>query len=61
MQDYPSRLSDPDSRKFETFSYLPPMDNASIRGQVEYIVSQGWSPAIEHAEPENAFLITTGT
>ena len=26
MQDYKSRLSDPASRKFETFSYLPPMD-----------------------------------
>ena len=55
MQDYPSRLSDPDSRKFETFSYLPPMGDASIRGQVAYIVSQGWNPAIEHTEPENAF------
>ena len=55
IQDYPSRLSDPGSRKFETFSYLQPMDDASIRRQVEYIVSQGWNPAIEHTEPENAF------
>lgn len=55
MQDYSSRLSDPDSRKFETFSYLPPMDEESIRKQVEYIVSRGWNPAVEHVEPENAF------
>ena len=55
IQDYPSRLSDPGSRKFETFSYLPPMDDASIRRQVEYIVSQGWNPAIEHTDPEKAF------
>jgi ribulose-bisphosphate carboxylase small chain len=25
MQDYKSSLSDPSSRKFETFSYLPEM------------------------------------
>jgi ribulose-bisphosphate carboxylase small chain len=55
MQDYQSSLSDSGSRKFETFSYLPPMDPAKIRRQVEYIVSRGWNPAIEHTEPENAF------
>jgi len=54
MQDYKSSLSDVNSRKFETFSYLPEMDAASIRKQVEYIVSKGWNPAIEHTEPENA-------
>jgi len=55
MQDYKSSLSDPNSRKFETFSYLPPMTDDQIRKQVEYIVKQGWNPAIEHTEPENAF------
>ena len=54
VQDYKSSLSDTSSRKFETFSYLPTMDAAAIRKQVEYIVSQGWNPAIEHTEPENA-------
>ena len=52
MQDYNSRLSDPASRKFETFSYLPAMTDAEIRSQVAYIVSKGWNPAIEHIEPE---------
>ena len=52
VQDYPSRLSDPASRKFETFSYLPEMDNDATRKQVEYIVSKSWNPAIEHTEPE---------
>jgi ribulose-bisphosphate carboxylase small chain len=52
--DYPSRLSDPASRKFETFSYLPRMTPEQTRKQVEYIVSQGWDPAVEHTEPENA-------
>lgn len=55
MQDYKSRLSDPASRKFETFSYLPGMDADRIRKQVAYLVSKGWNPAIEHTEPDNAF------
>jgi len=54
MQDYASSLSDVNSRKFETFSYLPEMDNDQLRKQVEYIVSKGWNPAIEHTEPNNA-------
>lgn len=54
IQDYKSSLSDSSSTKFETFSYLPPMDDERIRKQVEYIVSKGYNPAIEHTEPENA-------
>ncbi len=54
MQDYASSLSDPASRRFETFSYLPAMSDAEIRKQVEYIVKRGWNPAIEHSEPDNA-------
>ena len=53
MQDYKSRLSDPSSRKFETFSYLPAMNDEQIRKQVEFIVKKGWNPAIEHTEPEH--------
>lgn len=53
MMDYKSRVSDPASRKFETFSYLPAMDKKQIKQQVEYIVSKGWNPAIEHTEPEH--------
>jgi len=54
VQDYPSRLSDPNSRKLGTFSYLPPMTADQIRKQIEYIVSKGWNPAIEHTEPQHA-------
>ena len=53
MHDYKSRLSDPASRKFETFSYLPALSQEQIRQQVEYIVKKGWNPAIEHTEPEH--------
>ena len=55
MQDYASSLADVSSRKFETFSYLPSMNADQIRKQIEFIVSKGWNPAIEHTEPENAF------
>ena len=55
IHDYKSRLSDPASRKFETFSYLPPLSKEKIREQVEYLLKKGWNPAIEHTEPENAF------
>ena len=55
MQDYRSSLSDPKSRKFETFSYLPEMTQDNIYKQVKYLVSRGWNPAIEHSEPEQAF------
>jgi ribulose-bisphosphate carboxylase small chain len=55
MQDYNSSLSDAaHSRKFETFSYLPPLSAESTRAQVQYIVDKGWNPGIEHTEPENA-------
>jgi len=53
IQDYASKLSDPASRKFETFSYLPAMSKEEIRTQVEYIVKRGWNPAVEHTEPEH--------
>lgn len=54
VQDYKSSMSDLASRKFETFSYLPAMDKTQIKMQVAHIVRKGWSPAIEHTEPENA-------
>lgn len=54
VRDYPSRFDDLESRKFETFSYLPKMDAKRIRQQVAFIVSKGWTPAIEHVEPGRA-------
>lgn len=54
MSDYGSRLSDPASRRLGTFSYLPPMSPDRIRTQVQYIIERGWTPAIEHTEPQHA-------
>jgi ribulose-bisphosphate carboxylase small chain len=48
MQDYKQSI------KFETFSYLPPMSADQTRRQIEYIVTQGWNPAVEHVEPSRA-------
>jgi len=55
IQDYNSSLGDAEqSRKYETFSYLPALSDESIRAQIQYIVDKGWNPGIEHTEPENA-------
>jgi len=51
MLDYSSRIEDPASRKFETFSYLPEMTEEQAKKQIQYIIDQGWDPAIEHCEP----------
>jgi len=51
VMDYKSRVSDPASSKFETFSYLPAMTKEQIKKQVEFLVKKGWNPAIEHTEP----------
>ncbi len=49
VQDYKQAI------KFETFSYLPPMTADQTRRQIEYIVAQGWNPAVEHVEPARSF------
>lgn len=54
MQDYKSSLSNAQSRKFETFSYLPTMNDEQTRQQIQYIVDKGWNPNIEHRESEHA-------
>ncbi|GIL00645.1 MAG: ribulose bisphosphate carboxylase small subunit [Alphaproteobacteria bacterium] len=54
VQDYPSRLSDPASRRLGTFSYLPEMTADQVRRQVQWIVRNGWNPAIEHTEAQFA-------
>lgn len=54
IQDYPSRMDDAASRRYGTFSYLPPLTREQVRRQVEYILGQGWVPAVEHVEPARA-------
>jgi ribulose-bisphosphate carboxylase small chain len=40
----------PKIRRFETFSFLPPLSDAQILKQVQYILDQGYIPAIEFSE-----------
>jgi len=54
IKEFPARRDSLEGLKYETFSYLPAMDAARIRKQVEYLVKQGWNPAIEHTEPAQA-------
>lgn len=54
MLDYQSSLGNAESRKFETFSYLPALSAEQTRVQIQYIIDKGWNPSIEHTEPEHA-------
>ncbi|HAA27973.1 MAG TPA: ribulose bisphosphate carboxylase small subunit [Cyanobacteria bacterium UBA8553] len=40
----------PKERRFETLSYLPPLSDAQISRQVQYILDQGYIPAVEFSE-----------
>ena len=48
-------------RFFETFSFLPPLDAAAIAKQVDYIIRQGWIPALEFADAEHAYVKNDST
>jgi ribulose-bisphosphate carboxylase small chain len=54
VTEFPAKRASLEGRRYETFSYLPPMDGERIRSQVEYLIERGWNPAIEHSEPEQA-------
>jgi ribulose-bisphosphate carboxylase small chain len=40
----------PKMRRFETFSYLPPLSDDQIVRQVQYILDQGYIPGVEFSE-----------
>jgi ribulose-bisphosphate carboxylase small chain len=40
----------PKIRRFETFSYLPPLSDDQIARQLQYILDQGYIPAVEFSE-----------
>jgi ribulose-bisphosphate carboxylase small chain len=44
------------NKMFETFSFLPPLSNEDITKQVDYIVRNGWTPCLEFANPELAYV-----
>ncbi len=38
----------------ETFGFLPKMTQEEIYEQIAYLISQGWTPAIEHEHPRQS-------
>ncbi|MUL37932.1 ribulose bisphosphate carboxylase small subunit [Gloeocapsopsis dulcis] len=48
----------PKERRYETLSYLPPLSDAQINKQIQYILNQGYIPGIEFnesSEPEQHY------
>ncbi len=43
------------ARRYETFSYLPPFSAEQTRAQIQYMIAQGWNPAVEHIESGRPF------
>ncbi|GMH41833.1 hypothetical protein BSKO_09743 [Bryopsis sp. KO-2023] len=41
---------------FETLSYLPPLTEDEIAKQVTYITTNGWTPCLEFAESDLAYI-----
>lgn len=39
---------DEPARRFETFSYLPPLSEDELVAQIEHLLRAGYVPAIEH-------------
>ena len=42
-------------RMFETFSFLPPLSDAEISKQVQYLLNNGWTPCIEFEDEAHAY------
>ena len=40
----------PKERRYETLSYLPPLTDAQIARQIQYVIDKGYIPAIEFNE-----------
>ncbi|MEO1378105.1 MAG: ribulose bisphosphate carboxylase small subunit, partial [Cyanobacteria bacterium J06635_10] len=40
----------PKERRYETLSYLPPLTDQQITRQIQYVLDQGYFPAIEFNE-----------
>ncbi|MDG2989535.1 ribulose bisphosphate carboxylase small subunit [Candidatus Synechococcus calcipolaris G9] len=44
----------PKERRYETFSYLPPLSDAQIARQIQYTIEQGYHPCVEFNENSDA-------
>lgn len=46
-------------RFFETFSYLPPLTDAEIAKQVQYLLRNKWAPCVEFEFPANSYAVSS--
>jgi len=46
---------------FETFSYLPALTGEQIAKQVEFVTAQGWTPCLEFANADQAYVSNENT
>ena len=43
------------AQTLETFGFLPKLSQSEVYDQIAYLIAQGWTPAIEHEHPRQAF------
>merc|ERR1712072_1351741 len=43
------------NKMFETFSFLPPLSDADLTKQVQYLLNNGWTPCLEFEDPAHAY------
>ena len=49
------------NRMFETFSFLPPLSDADLTKQVQYLLNNGWTPCLElRTRPTPTLTATAG-
>jgi len=46
------------AKKFETLSYLPELGNSEIMKQIQYMIKNRWTPALEFTEDGEIYLNT---
>merc|ERR1719335_1050294 len=45
-------------KKYETLSYLPPLSNDQISKQIDYMIINNWTPALEFSDDGDVYLNT---
>ncbi|MBF0255992.1 MAG: ribulose bisphosphate carboxylase small subunit [Gammaproteobacteria bacterium] len=42
------------AQTLETFGFLPKLTQEEVYDQIDYLIAQGWTPAIEHEHPSRS-------
>merc|ERR1719301_252102 len=46
------------AKKYETLSYLPQLSNDDVRKQIDYMIRNNWTPALEFSDDGDVYLNT---